>query len=177
MRTPPAYCRQRCRRTEYMVSNGSRGYTISFYFARVFITSQKLQIVRVLKLSRIGGISTILLPNCWAVILSTCPEFGVILRNAHVPVSFLVINHQISVSRILEIGLKITKALIPNSYSIYNKYLQDKISSGTKVFHTQPLSNILRPIHFMCLTHLCPFYWHGLILIPVWISNHMPCKV
>ena len=22
-----------------------------------------------------------------------------------------------------------------------------------------------------------PFYWHGLTVIPAWISNHMPCKV
>ena len=28
-----------------------------------------------------------------------------------------------------------------------------------------------------CKTPGISFYWHGLTLIPTWISNHMPCKV
>ena len=30
---------------------------------------------------------------------------------------------------------------------------------------------------YIKITSRGPFYWHGLTLIPAWISNHMPCKV
>ena len=54
-----------------------------------------------------------------------------------------------------------------------------------KVVHLQPWSQITKlpytnntnRSNLTYLNKICPFYSHGLTLIPAWISNHMPSKI
>ena len=53
----------------------------------------------------------------------------------------------------------------------------DPRDAGAKIFRENKPSVPQLLMSLMLVSHGDLLYWHGLILIPAWISNHMPCKV